>query len=119
MNSELRHAPVNGFTSLERDDGAIRQWQLLRHGPGLTYQGNGVGVSWQAIKVRAVETGKGFQFVENAEFFKDVCVQANGAVGRIATGAAAGGFLFVAGVGCGICAQEEAWIAAGNRLAQG
>src|SRR5690554_4212258 len=119
MNSELRHAPVNGFTSLERDDGAIRQWKLLRHGPGLPHQGNGIGVAWQAVEVRAVEAGKGFQFVQNAQFLKDVCVQADGAVGRVATGAAAGGFLFVPGVGRRIGTQEEARIAAGNRLAQG
>ena len=118
MEKVLRQAPVYGFTGFQGHDGAIGQGQLLRHGPGFPHQGDGVGVSGQAVKIGAVKAGKGFELVQNAQLFEYVCIQADGTIGRITAGTAAGGFFLVFGMGCGIGAQEEARVATGNRFTQ-
>ena len=85
----------------------IAEGQLIGHGPAVAFQGDGVGVAWQTVKIGAVEAGKTFQFLQGTEFIEGLCIQLNGRVSGIASGTATGGFLGMAGMGSRIGAEEE------------
>jgi hypothetical protein len=84
----------------------------------LALQGHGFGVAWQAIEIRAVETGEGFQLIQRASRFKRFRIQFQRSVGGIAAGATTGGFLARARMRCAVGAEEEFGVAADRRLNQ-
>ena len=57
--------PVERLASPERLDRRIAERQIVRQLPFLPEQSHSVGVSRQAVKIRAMVTGKTLEFVES------------------------------------------------------
>src|SRR5690606_4382588 len=110
--------PAQGFTRAQRYDYILAEGHLSLHLPVLFNQGDFIAVAWQAVKVRAMEAGKAFQFVQGAQVFKNFGVQFNGAVSGVAACTATGVFFGALGVRGTVSAEEEFWIAAGDHILQ-
>ena len=114
MQLAVLQLPAKSFTSAQWHQRLVAQAQTVWHLPVLFEQGDGIGIARQIIKIGAEMAGEGFEFIERARIFKGFGVELNRGIGGVTTGAAAGGFFFIFGVGCGIGSQEEFRATAGR-----
>ena len=78
-----------------------------------------VGVAGQAMEVRAMKTGEALQLVQGPRLVEDLCVEFDGGVGAVDTGATAGAFLGADGMGGAVRTEKEPGMATGGRRHQG
>jgi len=63
----LYQLPTDGLPGPWRHQNIIIHGDAFRHDPRFLHQSNGFPVSWQTIKIRAVKTGKSFEFKASAD----------------------------------------------------
>lgn len=110
--------PAQCFTRAQRNNGQLAKRQAGRGGPLVTHQRDGVLIGGQAVERRTVKAGEALQLVQCVTLLESFCVQLDGRIGGVATGATAGVFLGVLGVRCRVGAQKElaaAAVAASSR----
>lgn len=95
---------------------SLGQGNAVHNGRLFTHQFNVALIDRQTVEARAVQRAESLKVLQSVHFFKHRGVAAEGGRGVKAAGAATAGFLTVAGVRCGVGAEEGAAEAAGDQL---
>src|SRR6185437_5545586 len=84
--------PGQTFSRPKRDQCFFPKFQAQGHVPVFLLQCNAVLVARQLVKIRAMEAGKGFQFIQRARLFEDFRIELNSCMRSVDPRAAASSF---------------------------